>query len=88
MIAGAGAGPRRPAVLPGSDNEQTMSDAEGGRARRPFGSRRAPGFGVSAGFLVAPVRRALAERFVAHIDAGRVAPFAHRAAVTRRPKMR
>jgi hypothetical protein len=68
-----------------------MSDAAGGRTtdRRPCGLRGAlPAASVRRLPWPLPLRRALAERFPAHIDGGRFAPLVHRSRTDRERNMR
>ena len=61
----------------GLDNERTMSDADGGRTSNEaasWSSQRPLGFERQPASWPLPLRRALAERFPAHIDGVRFAP--------------
>jgi hypothetical protein len=74
----------------GLDNERTMSGAAGGRTtdRRPLVLAEPPGFERQPASWPLPLRRALAERFPAHIDGGRFAPLVHRSSTDRERNMR
>jgi hypothetical protein len=68
------------------DNERTMSDADRGRTsdEAAIWSSRSPlGFERQPASWPLPLRRALAERFPAHIDGGRFAPLVDRSKTAR-----